>query len=507
MDYGVLLTKRLVQPRPEPLGAMLLRKVHKTDLELLAEWLVDELAKGDEEGHDFHGNQYTGGIGGGGEHNTENEPKEKSTYPGGVKNHVHDLLASGKSFSIKELAAATGAKEDRVKFLISRLQNPKYAAAGKPALTLEKTPDGKYKVVGTKENANQSKAPGTPKPVAAPKPPGAEKPAANPKPTLGHPLGVGGSKPPESTHVAGTSPSAVGHGITEDHFGSKSGESFGKFANENSRLNELIKADEGKSPQEWKDKVSKEVTARLQGDKDWQAVAGSSKFGGERGLAAALISVWAGTSGDHEPIAQAMQLAARDEYGLHSAELGHMGFGKNTTEESAWKNAYTRVFDGVNKNGPTVTWNPTTKDYDTKYLKPPPSMDTFKAAMRAYTRAEYANTQKWFADKGIKEVAVFRGMKNSSNTAPTLMTLNGQPLSSFSTSLSVAQRFGSHIHMAVFPVSQVVGSCKTGRGCFSERELVVMGKPTRVVRAGKSHVNSFIDVDKVGKQAFHKGKG
>jgi hypothetical protein len=69
-------------------------------------------------------------------------------------------------------------------------------------------------------------------------------------------------------------------------------------------------------------------------------------------------------------------------------------------------------------------------------------MEQFKSAIRAFTRAEYANTQQWFADKGIKEVAVFRGMKVTGGD-PKIVTLNGQPLSSFSTSVRTAALFGN----------------------------------------------------------------
>jgi hypothetical protein len=177
-----------------------------------------------------------------------------------------------------------------------------------------------------------------------------------------------------------------------------------------------ISDEEGKNSQQWKDQVSKELEQRLAHDKDWQAVKAFAanlkpySFGGEHGVASGLVSVWAGTSGDHEPLAQAMQLAAREEFGLHSSEVEHMGLGKEHSNAYIWEKAADRVM-GESKISTKTVYDPATGGYKTTVDANRPHMDQFKAALRAFTRAEYANTQQWFADKGIKEVAVFRGMK------------------------------------------------------------------------------------------------
>jgi hypothetical protein len=161
MDYGVLLTSRLraVASTPEPLGAMLLRKMRVETVNEFVDRMLDVLRKGDEEGHPFHGNQYVlvravvarkskGERQQGEEQGREVQPPRRRQGACARAAHVRQAVQH-----IKELAQATGAKEERVKFLISRLQNPKYAPAGKVALTLEKQPDGKYKLAGTKEAA------------------------------------------------------------------------------------------------------------------------------------------------------------------------------------------------------------------------------------------------------------------------------------------------------------------------------------------------------------------
>lgn len=138
-----------------------------------------------------------------------------------------------------------------------------------------------------------------------------------------------------------------------------------------------------------------------------------------------------------------------------------------------------------------------------------------KKAIDAYVDAIYQNTQKWFAEKGIKEVAVFRGMafiedqqsseQDSAGVALAAINAHGivrqkpnseagkrnawvvdssvktNPLSSFSYSSAVASGFAeneggiSAMVVAKVPVEKIFSLAGTGPGSHSEEEVLVIG--------------------------------
>lgn len=471
MDYGALLQKR-VGPQPELPGAKLaalLRKrmTYEEQLAELVDYLVDGLAKYDEDQErDEHGRWTAGGGGALASEDMGDKPASGtgSTHPGGVKGAVHDMLASGQPFTIKEIAEITGAKEDRVKFLISRLQNPKYAAAGKPALVIQKLPGGKFQVVGTKASE--------PKPPSVPKPPGEQKPPSAPKP------------PAEEDKAK------IGaHSFTGDPY------NHGEFCKNNIKVNALI-YDQNKDPGSIKAGIAKDLHERLKDNPSWQRMVsayvnsgygthGGSTANGEK-VASTLIQRWASTSGDHDNMARALQLAAQEEFKLTDTTLGHMDIERDGTVKSSYGGNAGNVWDKQEYFGGMTRAE-------------------IQAGYRAFTRAQYENTQAWFAKNGIKEVSVFRGMKTGNAGEPKLTTLHGQPLSSFSTNRATATNFGKNVYMATVPVSWVVGSCQTGYGCHNEREIVVMGHPLAAVKVSRDRIPNFQAVEKMGAKAFNKG--
>lgn len=414
----------------------------------LADRFVDELTK-ENNCHDPETGQFC----------DTGTSKQKSSHPGGVKGHVHELLASGNSFTVAQLAQATGASEERVKFLLTRLQNPKYAAKEKNALVIQKE-GNTYRVIGTKPALSAE-----------------EKKALKAAKTEQAPIGTNALGP----HSFNTTP------------GEK-----GQFRQANEALGKALH-DGAEDKYEQKRDISKRLGEILEDNKAFQAVANAfhkPTYGegtpGQR-LAAEIIHGWAATSADADARAKAMQLAARDEFNIKDAALGHMGIHSAADEEQIWHSAAAQF--GFKPIG-TSTYNQRVSDQD---------LATFKAGMRAFTRAEYENTQAFFKERGITEVSVFRGTKQSHSGGPTVTSLHGQPLSSFSSSLSTAHMFSSgRMYMATFPVSHVVGSFRTGRGCMSESEVVILGHPIKVVRASKSDFWSKNEIDRIGAAAFGK---
>lgn len=109
----------------------------------------DDLAAGNEHGHQFYGNQHTGGIGGPAKHEHVSSvhlalatKKIKS-----AKMAVHALLVSGHPFSKEELAEAVGMdpKGKTINDYLTNLKNPKFAGP-QGALKIEKNAQGHFYV-------------------------------------------------------------------------------------------------------------------------------------------------------------------------------------------------------------------------------------------------------------------------------------------------------------------------------------------------------------------------
>lgn len=379
---------------------------------------------------------------------------------------THMLLATGRAYTVQELMERTKTNEANVRRYLSQMQNPKWAAQTKDVLTLKRE--------GNTFRMVSSRAPLTPDERAALK----------------------GTK---------TEQAKIGTNEVSAASFSKEGEPHGSFFRGNQELGKLLDgAYQSHDAGTLKASVSVALAERLKEHADWNRVAsvavdtqGSTPHHSNpsENLASRIIGGWASTAADSDDRAKAMQLAARDEFKMADAKLSHLDIKTPQEEERIWNGA-ARAF-GFKSDTMATTGAVNAED-----------LATFKSAMRAYTRAEYEHTQAFFKEKGITEVSVFRGMKLSVDKEPAVKTYQGQPLASFSSRLATSQNFGSTIFMATFPVSHVLSTTLTGRGCLSERELVVLGHPIRTVRSGSSNfVGGASGLDAVGRKAFSAGKG
>jgi hypothetical protein len=109
---------------------------------------------------------------------------------------------------------------------------------------------------------------------------------------------------------------------------------------------------------------------------------------------------------------------------------------------------------------------------------------------KAFLETQYDATQKFFADKGITEVTLWRGVQRqgAGNSLKDINLVSGQrasvdvktrPLSSFTTSPAIAEKFASGgtdvIFKTVVPVSRIFSTPITGLGTYFEREMVLLG--------------------------------
>lgn len=206
----------------------------------------------------------------------------------------------------------------------------------------------------------------------------------------------------------------------------------------------------------------------------------------------ALISGWAITSNDSNPLALAKQDIAQEMFGLTEADEWVLVDRKMTPAELQ------QVADRKNiiLNDPEI-----------------------KTLIQDVLKTQYELTQKYFAEKGITEIEVFRGMEMLSETRQiikiadeTLRDLpddvpkatkeevqfvwnairggtyradvSTRPLSSWSLSHEISEEFATRegvLIRAKVPVKDIFATPQTGFGCFQENEVVVLGTGSRNV--------------------------
>ena len=574
-------------------------------LRLLAE--EEAKLKKDEVGHEFHGNQWTGGIGGG----KPAGAKPTSSSEKGVKGKVHDLLSSGHKFTFQELHEACGKPPEKaLKNALSELKNPKWAGP-KGALTIVKIGDNYLVEPGFKAPAGDKA-----EPAAAAKPAAAEEVPAGTKTEGGIKYASNfGSKTVQPWNQYKGAPATKAQ-ADEIYKGQKELNEF-NFKNNISLANgdqqkiadalkefkegradalaqwkanttgeaqvvqsqNIYEADkllgknvaEGmpmdKAMMQWKNDtaaekmgtlgkkpeveaakpaakeepvpttkgealpplteanqisakdfsgdgksdfetlftatgqafkkqsddavtnkktVESQLKAQLNGNAAFQKLRNGLKAQGNKTSAErALVAKWAGTSNDHDNVAIAMQLAARDEFNLDKDSVN-----------------FNRASQQLNSLGESGIYAAAGKEYGV-------SGPEFRAGAMAFQRAQYDVTQKFLADAGLKEVALVRGMKEMYGSGVEEVGLNMQPASSFSHNYGTAHSFsGGHSVFAVkVPATQVLGSYRTGYGCSNEFEVVLLGgKNFRAVRIGYKDASGIKEMAGSVKSYFN-GKG
>lgn len=164
-----------------------------------------------------------------------------------------------------------------------------------------------------------------------------------------------------------------------------------------------------------------------------------------------LIKNWAGTSGDANTSAIAMQMAAQKEFGLTNATLKHLS-------GSTLKEAKIMLIERGK-------------------------------AYQAFLRAQYNLTQAYLKKNGITSLTGYRGMAFNEpvsgfqfniNTSITQGKFQLQSLSSFSTDSTTAAEFtmrGDYrmILQTKVPINRILSTCQTGYGAKAEAEFVILG--------------------------------
>jgi SPP1 gp7 family putative phage head morphogenesis protein len=179
-----------------------------------------------------------------------------------------------------------------------------------------------------------------------------------------------------------------------------------------------------------------------------------------------MVDQWAGTSGDTNVNAVAIQLAAQKEFNLTTAMVRH--FGKDVVSSGGYW--------GVNG------WTPVSSVDD--FLRDAQKvLQQDEVFYRAVLRAQYEITQQAFRDAGITHITLFRSAGTSQDAGTVWSRLGGrtalanmelQPLSSFTSRPSVTGIFGNVFYQTTVPVEYIHSTARTGLGCLNEWEFVVM---------------------------------
>jgi hypothetical protein len=417
-------------------------------------------------------------------------PKPTSTTAKIAKHAVHELLSSGHPWSIDELAQITGhANKTSLSSWLSMFKNEK-TAGPKGKLDIVKLPGGMYQVVkkdGTPAPAvevpkvapapqKKPEAPKpTPKPVAkppaVPTPPPQAKPASAPRAEFGRST-VKLPKPSVSLSSADFTSAVPGS------------DPFNK-----ARLGLLDSMKEGSwGADQLKQQVEESLTEALKESKAFQAFKDVvAKFGKKQhGPERLMISAWASSSGDHNPLSVAMQLAVRDAFNLKDTEIGGMGMLRETPEDFVLTTAAASL------------------GYKTDT---PERKEIFKEALRDFAKAQYNSTQEWFKKRGITEVCVVRGMKTKAPDSPEVVSMGLQPASSFSAKVGTAASFSGDGTMLIakVPVSHVLSHYRTGFGCANEHEVVVLGdRALTAVAARTGQASSGVFLANAARKALAK---
>lgn len=230
-----------------------------------------------------------------------------------------------------------------------------------------------------------------------------------------------------------------------------------------------------------KQKIAKDVAARLKGNPVWDDYIKRNRdlIRIERGATddekavSQLVSRWAGTSGDENTKAIAMQMAAHREFGLSDASL----------------HASVNHLSDMLRTGSAADFEANGGGY------------------QAFLRAMHTNTQEHFAAEGITHVSAYRGQAVSGSWTPDwvrthfnevqggatvkkAVPVQLRPLSSFTPTEGTARNFSSAlaeggrssirataIFEATIPVDRIVGTARTGFGCLNETEYVILETP------------------------------
>lgn len=180
-----------------------------------------------------------------------------------------------------------------------------------------------------------------------------------------------------------------------------------------------------------------------------------------------MVAQWAVDSNDNKPESLAMQQAASKEFGIALSDYQDKSIAQT---KSFYPNMIQQMTDqDGNFNGPN---------------------NLTHSKQRAVLRAMYDNTQAQLASMGYKPgdtVTVFRGVMIEDPAGGYMklpqgvMNYKDNVMASWSSQWNVAENFTATASPNVFsqqvPIENILSTCRTGFGCLTEAEIVVLASP------------------------------
>ena len=211
---------------------------------------------------------------------------------------------------------------------------------------------------------------------------------------------------------------------------------------------------------EAKAEVAQGIESRLAANQEWKKFVQETRrrFIDQPGKTSELkavsgiVQTWANTSADHNELSLGVQYAISEEFGTPYPKF----------LKESYADGEARQFFEENEE-----------------------------ALRAFVRAMHDNTQAYFKKHNITSVWAYRGMKTHTPAAwePDLKKdgfrfgaagVELQPASSFSAEYRTSREDFANSSRGVMiaaeiPVERILGTCRSGFGCLSETEFVVIG--------------------------------
>jgi DNA polymerase III epsilon subunit-like protein len=200
-----------------------------------------------------------------------------------------------------------------------------------------------------------------------------------------------------------------------------------------------------------------------------------------------FIHTWAISANNSNPVGLAIQNVAREMFGLDEAVGWTPGIRRKLSGSSE------EVVESVGAVAVSAR-KPGMPDYE--FDGAPRVEGRQREVIKSIMQAIYDGTQKYYEERGITHVPVWRGMRQAEGAStpaegkPVAQTAVMRPLSSWTFSPTMANEFsyahvageeGSVVLKGYVPVSDVFCSALTGFGCLAEDELVLLGRPIDAV--------------------------
>jgi hypothetical protein len=233
-----------------------------------------------------------------------------------------------------------------------------------------------------------------------------------------------------------------------------------------------------------------------------------------------LLGAWATSSSDTNVDSVALQTAVAQQFGVSNDWIAAQSADFADQGEDDQGNRVSLSDPSTTSTGGAVAGDVTPATWVTDDPAGREGWDQRVEDANIFVSAMYDNTQTYLASQGITDVTLMRGegyasvdampqnLQDAFNAsvegAPVEADLTMNPASSWTTDETIASEFADNhgpaqqaLYTATFPASQILSTPMSGIGCFSEREMVVIGGQS----AGTASIATYDNENSAADQA------